>query len=786
MAFDKGTDSTKQVIAEVSKIVSDIAGIQLGDRQSVMVESRLRSRMGRLKIDTFQEYLAHLKSNTLDESQALVSLLTTHHTYFFREFSHFEFLLNSALKDLVQMARARADKTIRVWSAACSTGQEVYSLAMFFNFHLKAMAPEVKIEIVGTDVDPKSVETARNGVYRVEELKTAPAMYMEGQWIRGTGEVAEFYKASKRLRGICKFEVANLQNLSSFVQNNKFDLIFCRNVFIYFNEQQIKTITASLLNALQPDGWLVLGVSETLMGLDLDVGLVGPSVYRRNKAKPLATPPPAAEKTYRVLCVDDSPTIHALLGKILIKEKNFEIGAKAKNGREALEILKTQKFDAITLDLHMPEVDGVSFLQQYQDRSAPILILSSVNRDEMSLGQRALQLGAFDYVEKPSLDKIAQAGEEIRAKLKTGIRMKGASIAPSTPVKSAPAAVAVKKKIRVLIVDDSVTIRNLLTKILQQDPAFEIAGQTESPLQVEKLLETLKPDLMTLDIHMPDMDGVTLLKRLNRRKLVPTVMISSISKEEGPYVLEALENGAIDYIQKPSMSELVEMGPIIRERLKTAASVNLKSKQVAQKVSSTTFKMDPSSLIVIGSSTGGTEALRIVLESLPKEIPPILVTQHIPPVFSKAFADRLNQICPFEVLEGEDGMIVQPGRVIIAPGGCQMAVSGKPGALQIRVTDDPPMNRHRPSVDFLFRSVARVNHSRVIAVMLTGMGADGANEMKSLRDLGARTIAQDEATCVVFGMPRAAIERGGAEFVSPLEQIGFQIAQLSASRSKAA
>ncbi len=418
-------------VRRVSKIVSEMAGIQLGEKQAPMVENRLKSRMIRLQIDSFDEYLQYLNANKESESQALISLMTTHHTFFFREFTQFEYLLNKGLSRLAQKAKSRGDKTIRIWSAACSRGQEVYSLAMFFKFHLMHMAPDVRFEIWGTDIDPDSVKIAQNAVYKTDELRQSPAMYLEGNWARGAGNVQDFSKAKNELVKHCHFSTANLLNCASFLEKKTFDLIFCRNVFIYFNPDQISQITQSFLKHLDPDGFIFLGVSETLNGLKLDVESAGPSVYqikRKIQAVPSTSQrpeiKPAPEKIFEVLSIDDSPVIHALIAKVLAPEFGFKVTATAKNGREALEILKTKKFDAITLDMHMPELDGVGFLKEYKDRSIPIVILSSVNRDDMSIAQKALSLGASDYVEKPSLENLTQAGNEIRFKIKSLIGIK--------------------------------------------------------------------------------------------------------------------------------------------------------------------------------------------------------------------------------------------------------------------------------------------------------------------------------------------------------------------------
>ena len=335
---------------------------------------------------------------------------------------------------------------------------------------------------------------------------------------------------------------------------------------------------------------------------------------------------------------------------------------------------------------------------------------------------------------------------------------------------------------KVLIVDDSPTMRQLLEKIINSDPTLTVVASASKPSEVEALIRKHKPDVLTFDINMPEMNGVELVKKIHPMFKIPIIVISSLGPEDGPLVMQALENGAIDYIQKPDQSEIGKTSLVIRERIKMAAAakvLNFSKRKVSRSAISIKDR-----LIVMGSSTGGTEALRVILESLPNEIPPILIVQHIPAFFSKAFADRLNTLVNFEVMEAKDGDEVKANRVLIAPGGKQMGVKVVGGKMTVVVNDDSQVNRHKPSVDYLFQSVSKLNFEGLIGVILTGMGADGARQMKVLRDFGARTIAQDEATSVVFGMPREAIQMGGAEFVLPINGIAEKIVDLLNENSK--
>lgn len=321
-------------------------------------------------------------------------------------------------------------------------------------------------------------------------------------------------------------------------------------------------------------------------------------------------------------------------------------------------------------------------------------------------------------------------------------------------------------KIKVAIVDDSKTIRSLLRRILEADSQLEVIADFENPKAAIDSILKIKPDVITLDIHMPDMDGVQFLKTLMPQASIPTVMISSISMEEGPMVLNALEAGAVDYIQKPTFDQIASVSPLIIEKIKMAALAKVRNKIMAsvQSIQVQDSNIDRNKIVAIGSSTGGTEALRELLTRLPANIPPILIVQHIPAVFSKAFADRMSALCKFPVTEAKDFDTVKPGHCYIAPGGFQMRLERSSSDQWIlRIEDTEPVNRHKPSVDHLFDSVAKLCGRKAVGVILTGMGADGAKGLKNMLDAGASTIGQNEESCVVYGMPQMAKKLGAVQ-----------------------
>ncbi len=436
-AISQRTDNEfSPLIDKVSSIVARISGNVLGEKQSLMVQTRVKKRMSELGISEPKEYLKYIDSHLTEESNVLVSLITTHHTFFFREFTHFEYLKDQ-LPELVASVKARGENIIKIWSAASSRGQEVYSLAMFLSFYLPKIDPMMKFKIFGSDIDPDSIKIAENGVYHRREIKSVPMNYLGGHWARGKGEISDFVKAKKSLSENVHFKALNLLNFSSDLGREKFDVIFCRNVFIYFESAQIEKITKNLFAHLHDNGIFFSGISESLGGLDLKIHNAGPSIYRHPQVEapkaattitakatitPVAKAKPTASKIpekLKILCVDDSSSILTLLKKIFSSGNDFEVVGTAENGLEAAEYLKNNKVDLMTLDIHMPEMDGVSYLEKHFGTShPPVVMISSASRDDSDLAMHALRLGASDFVEKPALNNLMERGDEIKTKLK--------------------------------------------------------------------------------------------------------------------------------------------------------------------------------------------------------------------------------------------------------------------------------------------------------------------------------------------------------------------------------
>jgi two-component system chemotaxis response regulator CheB len=358
--------------------------------------------------------------------------------------------------------------------------------------------------------------------------------------------------------------------------------------------------------------------------------------------------------------------------------------------------------------------------------------------------------------------------------------------------------------IKVLIVDDSALVRKLLTEMLSKDRDIEVVGTAADPYAAREKIKALNPDVITLDVEMPRMDGVTFLENLMRLRPMPVVMVSSLTQQGADVTLRALELGAIDFVAKPKIDvagSLASYADELLAKVRVAASARVHARTGGPRTAS--LQVDPrrtadavlpastgrrvlhttERIVAIGASTGGTEAIREVLEALPPDAPAIVISQHIPAAFSKPFAERMNRTSQMAVCEAQDGQYIIPGHVYIAPGDRHLLVARDGARYLCRLSDGPHVNRHRPSVDVMFRSVAQNVGPNALGIILTGMGDDGARGLKEMLEAGAPTIAQDEASSVVWGMPGAATKMGAAQTVLPLHRIPQELLRLVAGNT---
>jgi two-component system chemotaxis response regulator CheB len=342
-------------------------------------------------------------------------------------------------------------------------------------------------------------------------------------------------------------------------------------------------------------------------------------------------------------------------------------------------------------------------------------------------------------------------------------------------------------KTRVVVVDDSALVRSLLAQIIDREPDMQCVGAACDPYAAREMIRTLNPDVITLDVEMPRMDGIDFLGKLMRLRPMPVLMVSTLTERGADVTLRALELGAVDFVAKPKIGVadgLQALATDITEKIRIAARAQVRRAPAAAPAPSTQGapaappalgRLSTEKLIFIGASTGGTEATKELLLGLPSDAPAVLITQHMPPGFTTSYAARLDGLCRLRVKEASDGERVLPGHAYIAPGGLHLSVERSGANYVARVRDGAPVNRHKPSVEVLFRSAAQAVGPNALGVMLTGMGADGARAMREMRDAGSHNLCQDEASCVVFGMPREAIAAGAAHEVLPLKDIAGRL-----------
>lgn len=356
--------------------------------------------------------------------------------------------------------------------------------------------------------------------------------------------------------------------------------------------------------------------------------------------------------------------------------------------------------------------------------------------------------------------------------------------------------------IKVLIVDDSALIRSLLAEIINRQPDMEVVGTAPDPLVAREKIKALNPDVLTLDVEMPKMDGLAFLEKLMRLRPMPVVMVSSLTEKSSAITLHALELGAFDFVTKPKIdirNGLQEYAEELTDKIRGAAKARLR--QVSPRIASHTAIQHKNSadvvlaaehhsfsttekVILLGASTGGTEALKVVLVDMPADCPGILITQHMPEAFTKTFAKRLDGLCRIAVKEAEHGDRILPGHAYLAPGNRHLLLKRSGANYVVELSDGPLVCRHRPSVDVLFRSAANCAGKNAIGIIMTGMGDDGAVGMLEMHQAGAHTVAQDEESCVVFGMPKEAVTRGGVDEVVPLHDISRRISTWLSSQGK--
>ena len=518
------------------------------------------------------------------------------------------------------------------------------------------------------------------------------------------------------------------------------------------------------------------------------------------------------EKTIKVLVVDDSASIRALIGEMLHDQSGFEMLPMAKDPFEAVEYISQTIPDVIILDLDLPKMNGLDFLKRLmRQHPIPVVVFSSHAGPESVNSLRAMELGAKSVLCKSKIKRdedrqemqeklISHLIEAVKVDSSANLTSKEAEKEYKPYLKSGEMSSPSQDKIRVLIVDDSKTVRQALQDIFEEEDDLEVMGVAENPYVAVELIGIESPDVIVLDIEMPRMDGLTFLRKLHQQHTIPVIICSSLVEDNSEKAMEAYEAGAIEVVFKPKLdargylqesriricdairaafhsSDSQKNGNMIKNQKILDNSVDIVLPlPIPDKIESKPPNVGKAlPLVAVGSSTGGVDALQILLTKMPVDICPIVIVQHMPEKFTAQFARRINDLCSITVKEAEDGEKIRSGHAYIAPGNQHMMVKKKDHHYSVRLVSGEFVNRHRPSVDVLFRSVALETGCLAVGAILTGMGVDGALGLKEMRTNGAKTVAEAEKTCVVYGMPRAAVQAGAVLKELPIEKISEQI-----------
>lgn len=671
-----------QEYKKLSTLIHEHFGIDLGENKKSLVTTRLFPLMQKKGFQSFEEYYQYLLQDKT--GKALLNLanhITTNYSFFYREGEHFDFLQDVALPYRVANPPSVNGKNIHFWSAGCSSGEEAYTLSMVIQDFFEK-SPSWDLGIFASDIDTNVLQQANQGTYLDDRLRNIPPLMKTRHFQQSsTGD----WQIHPRIKDLVHFSRFNLIRPTPFQFQGKFFAIFCRNVMIYFNRSTVNELVRKLYEVTEEDGYLFIGLTETLDKQNCPFHYVAPSIY----------------------------------------QKRTEKGLKKTIAKQAITPRRASSQKTTT-----PQKTTTS-----QKTATPQMAISKPISSPSTISN------------------------------------------PST-------------KTRVLVVDDSSLVREILSEGLSKDPQILVVGSAPDPYAARGKIAELKPDVLTLDVEMPRMDGVQFLRHMMPQFPLPVVMVSALTGKGQQLTLDALEAGAVDFVTKPSVNVsrgLEEMLQEIREKVKMAAHVDVNHwkagsssspSRISSIIAPKALAISTNKVIAIGASTGGVEAISRVLKALPATLPGIVIVQHMPPGFTKSYSDRLNQNCAMEVKEAESGDHVSPGKVLIAPGDQHMEVHRSGGNYIVTCYRGEKVSRHCPSVEVLFRSVAKYVGANAVGIILTGMGNDGAEGMLAMRQAGAKTLAQDEKSCVVFGMPKEAHRLGGVEQLVSLNKIPDTLVQL--------
>lgn len=500
------------------------------------------------------------------------------------------------------------------------------------------------------------------------------------------------------------------------------------------------------------------------------------------------------QEKIKVLVVDDSRYVISTISKSLEADRDMEVISTARDGIEAIEKIKKFEPDVVTMDVIMPSMDGLTALGQIMSECpTPVIMLSALTGEGAETTIKALELGAVDFFLKPSaLSPLGENSnnETLIHKIKLAARQK--RIKAGKPNGTGGTS-SLKRKIKVLVVDDSGFIRSIVSRQIGNDPDIEVIGTASNGQEALNKAKKLNPDVITLDVVMPEMDGLTCLKYIMAECPTPVIMLSALTGEGTDTAIKALELGAVDFYLKPSVmnptglnnssnSLIQKIKVAARTKYSNSGTVNALKHSVQQKQPESRDKNIPmNKVLVIGSSTGGPRALMQVVPLIPEDIPaPILIVQHMPPVFTRSLAERLNSASQIEVKEAKSRDELKTGQALIAPGNYHMTVTK---SNRVSLNQEPSEQGVRPSVNVTMRSVAATYGAISFGVVLTGMGSDGTDGAHHIKTAGGKIIVEDESTCAIYGMPKSIVDSGYADKIVPLHNIAAEISEICSKKN---
>jgi two-component system chemotaxis response regulator CheB len=502
------------------------------------------------------------------------------------------------------------------------------------------------------------------------------------------------------------------------------------------------------------------------------------------------------QEKIKVLVVDDSRYVISTISKSLESDRDIEVIGTAQDGIEAVEKIKRLDPDVVTMDVIMPSMDGLTALGHIMSECpTPVIMLSALTSEGAETTIKSLELGAVDFFLKPSA--LSPLGDNANNttlihKIKLAARQKNSKtgnsgrIGESTPL---------KQKIKVLVVDDSGFVRSIVSRQIGHDPDIEVIGAASNGLEALNKVKKLRPDVVTMDVVMPEMDGLTCLQHIISECPTPVVMLSALTGDGTDTAIKALELGAVDFYLKPSVMnptgqddtsnsliQKIKLAAGTRSNGSVGASVLRRSRQQKQ-IDSSDEHIPTNKVLVIGASTGGPRALMQVVPFIPEDIPaPILIIQHMPPVFTRSLAERLNSASQIEVKEAKSRDEMKAGQALIAPGDYHMTVTK---SNRVSLNQEPPEQGVRPSVNVTMRSVAATYGPISFGVVLTGMGSDGTDGARRIKAAGGKIIVEDESTAAIYGMPKSIVDAGYADKMVPLHKIASEISEICSEEKTA-